>query len=111
MQYDFNLDNSIQLPGSHGDELVRDMFTDVQVCNCAIVIGPELTIPQTRTTFTCGEDGFVRAWKASGDESMSVDEDAEPSKKSKDKDRKEKRKEKKDKKKGGEKDKARYKPY
>ncbi|CAO2647403.1 Nn.00g083250.m01.CDS01 [Neocucurbitaria sp. VM-36] len=93
LQYDFNIEKSIQLPGAHGEDLVRDVFTDVH----------------TRTTFTCGEDGFIRAWKASGDESMDVDEGTEPEKKSKD--RKEKRKEKKDRKRGDEKEKGRFKPY
>ncbi|OAL45155.1 WD40 repeat-like protein [Pyrenochaeta sp. DS3sAY3a] len=94
LDYTFDLSKSIQLPGGHGEEVVRDMFTDVS----------------TRTTYTCGEDGFVRTWKVTGDEAMSIDDAAEPAKKKKDKDRKEKRKEKKDKK-SGEKEKARYKPY
>lgn len=92
LQYEFNAEKSTQLPGAHGEELVRDIFTDIH----------------TRTTFTCGEDGHIRAWKAAGDDSMDVDK-AEPKKSSKD--RKEKRKEKKDKKRGDDKEKARYKPY
>lgn len=66
---------------------------------------------QSQTTYTCGEDSYVRAWKLSEDEGMEIDDDAaEPSKK-KSKDRKEKRKEKKDKRKGDEKDTTRFKPY
>jgi hypothetical protein len=65
-------------------------------------------VPQTRTTYTCGEDGFIRAWKMPSEETMEVDADSvEP--KSKSKDRKEKRKDKKkDKRKGEE---ARFTPY
>jgi hypothetical protein len=62
-----------------------------------------LTRIQTHTTYTCGEDGQIRAWKGQAEETMDVDDSAEPAKK---KDRKEKRKEKKDKK-----DKERFKPY
>ncbi|RAR16102.1 WD40 repeat-like protein [Stemphylium lycopersici] len=82
LDYTFDLGNSISLPGAHGEEIVRDLFTDIQ----------------THTTYTCGEDGQVRAWKSAGEASMEVDEAAGSSKK--------KRKEKKDKK-----EKERYKPY
>lgn len=93
LEYDFNLEKRVQLPGAHGEEIVRDIFTDIH----------------TRTTFTCGEDGFIRAWKASGGESMDVDDEVETKKSSKD--RKEKRKDKKEKKRADDKEKTRYKPY
>ncbi|KAJ4330750.1 hypothetical protein N0V87_009730 [Didymella glomerata] len=91
LQYDYDLSKSVKLPGAHGEEIVRDLFTDTHA----------------QTTYTVGEDGQVRAWKteASADETMDVDESADAKKKEK-KDRKEKRKEKKDKK-----DKKRYEPY
>ncbi|CBY01526.1 hypothetical protein LEMA_P003130.1 [Plenodomus lingam JN3] len=91
LDYSFNLQGKMQLPNAHGEEIVRDLFTDTH----------------THTTYTCGEDGSVRAWKASEDEDMEVaDDETEPTRKAKDKDRKEKRKEKKK-----EKEKARFKPY
>jgi hypothetical protein len=62
---------------------------------------------QTQTTYTCGEDGHVRAWKMSSTESMDVDEESARAAK---KDRKEKRKEKKARK-GEDEKKVRYKPY
>ncbi|KAF2023560.1 WD40 repeat-like protein [Setomelanomma holmii] len=96
LQYDYDPGKSIQLPGGHGEEIVRDLFTDVH----------------TRTTYTCGEDGHIRAWKLSSttEETMDIDEPPSPTKKkSKDKDRKERRKEKKEKRRGE--DQARYKPY
>ncbi|KAF3045913.1 hypothetical protein E8E12_006585 [Didymella heteroderae] len=91
LQYEYDLSKSVRLPGAHGEEVVRDLFTDTH----------------TQTTYTVGEDGQVRAWKteASADETMDIDESADAKKKEK-KDRKEKRKEKKDKK-----DKKRYEPY
>ncbi|EAT81657.2 hypothetical protein SNOG_11158 [Parastagonospora nodorum SN15] len=90
LDYAFDLGKSIQLPGAHGEEIVRDMFTDIH----------------TRTTYTCGEDSHIRAWKLAEDESMDVDEEAEPKKRSSEK--KEKRRDRKEKKKDGEK---RFKPY
>ncbi|KAL7776047.1 hypothetical protein CFE70_006460 [Pyrenophora teres f. teres 0-1] len=51
---DYSLDaaSGIQMDGAHGEEIVRDFFTDVHV------------------TYTVGEDGMIRAWKnrAAGDE-------------------------------------------
>lgn len=64
--------------------------------------------PQTRTTYTVGEDSHIRAWKLADEDSMEVDDEDEAESKKK---RKEKKKEKKEKRKGEEKDKARYKPY
>jgi hypothetical protein len=88
------------------------MFTDIHVSQATYWYGTSTNITQTRTTYTCGEDGHIRAWKLEEEESMDVDEEEEPAaKKSKDKDRKDKRKEKKEKRRGDEKEKARYKPY
>ncbi|KAE8829494.1 hypothetical protein HRS9122_09309 [Pyrenophora teres f. teres] len=53
---DYSLDaaSGIQMDGAHGEEIVRDFFTDVH----------------TQVTYTVGEDGMIRAWKnrAAGDE-------------------------------------------
>ncbi|KAF2125397.1 WD40 repeat-like protein [Dothidotthia symphoricarpi CBS 119687] len=92
LDYQYNLDQSTRFPGAHGEEIVRDLYTDVH----------------TQITYTCGEDGHIRAWKSSDTDSMDIDASAESSKKSKD--RKEKRKDKKEKRKGDEK-KIRYNPY
>ncbi|KAF1928261.1 WD40 repeat-like protein [Didymella exigua CBS 183.55] len=91
LQYGYDLTKSVRLPGAHGEEVVRDLFTDTH----------------TQATYTVGEDGQVRAWKTeiSADETMDIDEGAGPKKKEK-KDRKEKRRDKKDKR-----DKKRFEPY
>jgi hypothetical protein len=31
LSYEYNLNKSIQLPGAHGEEIVRDLFTDLEV--------------------------------------------------------------------------------
>ncbi|OSS46674.1 hypothetical protein B5807_09058 [Epicoccum nigrum] len=91
LQYDFDISKSVRFAGAHGDEIVRDLFTDTH----------------TQTTYTVGEDSQVRAWKTEAfvDETMDVDEEADAKKKEK-KERKERRKEKKEKK-----EKKRYEPY
>ncbi|KAL2863727.1 WD repeat protein [Aspergillus lucknowensis] len=43
----FDEQNSWRLPGGHGEEVVRSVYID----------------EQTQSVFSCGEDGFVRAWK------------------------------------------------
>ncbi|KAF2113829.1 WD40-repeat-containing domain protein [Lophiotrema nucula] len=96
LDYEFHADKSVRLTGAHGEEVVRDVFTDVHA----------------HTTYTCGEDGFIRAWKFADEEGMDIDEDAESMPKIKY--RKEKGTEKKAKRRleGGEDGKkARYKPY
>lgn len=81
LDYAFDLANATSLAGAHGEEIVRDLFTDVH----------------THTTYTCGEDGQIRAWKISDSADVHEGDGAASVKK--------KRKEKKDK------DKARFKPY
>ncbi|PWY80497.1 WD40 repeat-like protein [Aspergillus heteromorphus CBS 117.55] len=76
----FDQENLWRLPGAHGEEVVRSVYLD----------------GQSHTVFTCGEDGFVRAWKPEGTGQ------ADPQSKG---DVKVPRKDKKDKEKG------RYKPY
>ncbi|OGM50009.1 WD domain protein [Aspergillus bombycis] len=56
--WQFNQENLWRLPGAHGEEVVRSIYLD----------------EQSQSVFTCGEDGFVRAWKpesgdAQGDDS------------------------------------------
>ncbi|KAF3398435.1 putative WD repeat-containing protein [Penicillium rolfsii] len=52
----FDQDNLWRLPGAHGEEVVRSVYLD----------------EQSQSVFTCGEDGFVRAWKPveGGDEEV-----------------------------------------
>ncbi|KAF2730244.1 WD40 repeat-like protein [Polyplosphaeria fusca] len=97
LQWEFDLEKSVRLVGAHGEELVRDVFTDVH----------------GHTTYTCGEDGCIRAWKLPGEEGMDVDEEDAEAAPKKIKDKKEGRKEKKEKKRleEGEGKKGRYKPY
>jgi hypothetical protein len=96
LEYECDLGRVARLQGAHREEVVRDVFTDVHA----------------HTTYTCGEDGFVRAWKFE-DGGMDVDEEMEVEQKTvkekKESSRKEKRKEKKEKRKGegGE----RFRPY
>ena len=112
LEYNYDLTKSIRLPGAHGEEIVRDVFTDTHVGSSLVRSSSFLlTKAKTQMTYTVGEDGHVRAWKTNTpastavDETMEIDEGADAKKKEK-KDRKEKRKEKKDKK-----DKKRYEPY
>ncbi|KKA24237.1 WD domain protein [Rasamsonia emersonii CBS 393.64] len=46
-KWQFDHSNIWRLPGAHGEEVVRTVYLD----------------EQSRTIFTGGEDGFVRAWK------------------------------------------------
>ncbi|KAL4871237.1 hypothetical protein BDV12DRAFT_32675 [Aspergillus spectabilis] len=56
----FNEQNIWRLPGGHGEEVVRSVYVD----------------EQNQSVFTCGEDGFVRAWRPEveqdGDNSMEM---------------------------------------
>lgn len=103
MDYAFDLANATSLAGAHGEEIVRDLFTDVHVSAVPPLSLLQLHImsltpnSQTHTTYTCGEDGQIRAWKISDSADVHEGDGAASVKK--------KRKEKKDK------DKARFKPY
>lgn len=72
-QYGFG--QTIDLPGAHGEEVVRDV-----------------KFAQQTTVLTCGEDGHVRAWHiSSADEAttgMEIDEAPKSSKKKSRKDKK-----------------------
>ncbi|PGH35339.1 hypothetical protein GX50_01803 [[Emmonsia] crescens] len=46
-KFDLDLANTWRVPGAHGEELVRSVFLD----------------DNSKTIFTCGEDGHVRSWK------------------------------------------------
>ncbi|OCL02231.1 WD40 repeat-like protein [Glonium stellatum] len=56
LNWTYDLSKSLRLPGGHGEEIIRDVVSDVH----------------NNTTFTCGEDGQVRAWKFGGAEEMDV---------------------------------------
>ncbi|OJJ69699.1 hypothetical protein ASPBRDRAFT_198343 [Aspergillus brasiliensis CBS 101740] len=47
----FDQENLWRLPGAHGEEVVRSVYLD----------------EKSQSVFTCGEDGYVRAWKPEGD--------------------------------------------
>ncbi|KAI5299340.1 hypothetical protein KEM55_002275 [Ascosphaera atra] len=47
----FDEKNVIRLPGAHGDEVVRDVYVDVEA----------------QSVITCGEDGYVRTWRFSNE--------------------------------------------
>ncbi|KAK3201084.1 hypothetical protein GRF29_213g1001747 [Pseudopithomyces chartarum] len=96
LEYVCNPQQPIHLPGAHGEEIVRDLLTDVH----------------TQTTYTCGEDGFVRAWKMPSSGDMDVDGGTSEGK-TKSKDKKEKRKDKKKEKRKGDEEskKGRFAPY
>lgn len=116
LDYSFSTQASIQLPGAHGEDIVRHVFTQVQVSGVITthILPPHAVFVfltprryQTHTTYTCGEDGQVRAWKSEEEEGVvGMDVDEGTTEKEKDS-RKKKRKEKKEK----EKEKARFKPY
>ncbi|ORY19200.1 WD40-repeat-containing domain protein [Clohesyomyces aquaticus] len=98
LQYEFDVEKSIRLPGGHGEEIVRDVFTDVH----------------SHTTYTCGEDGRLVAWKlsdADDNDVMAIDEPKPKKHKRKDKKDKDRDKKRKMIEEGGGKEKARYKPY
>ncbi|KAF2204432.1 WD40 repeat-like protein [Delitschia confertaspora ATCC 74209] len=90
LQYQPEIKERIQFPGAHGEEIIRDIFTDVH----------------SKTTYTCGEDGFIRAWRSANAGDAMVTEETSMKKHSS---------KKKEKRKGDSTDaggkKARYKPY
>lgn len=115
LEYVCNPQQPIHLPGAHGEEIVRDLLTDVHVSphhRIHSMTQHDVNNTQTQTTYTCGEDGFVRAWKMPSSGNMDVD-DGTSEGKTKSKDKKEKRKDKKkDKRKGDEESKkGRFAPY
>ncbi|KAF1363599.1 WD40 repeat-like protein [Lizonia empirigonia] len=67
LDYGYNLTNSIRLPGAHGEEIVRDLFTDTH----------------TQTTYTVGEDGYIRAWKTEATTAETMDRKERKEKKEK----------------------------
>ncbi|KAL1635839.1 hypothetical protein SLS56_001534 [Neofusicoccum ribis] len=100
LNYSCTLEDCLRLPGSHGEEIVRDVFID----------------PQSSTIFTCGEDGKVRSWSAEGFGGQEqVEQQANATATSVDsaeeKHPKEKKHKDKHKKKDKDKSKDRYKPY
>ncbi|KAL2370794.1 hypothetical protein RJ035_001439 [Blastomyces gilchristii] len=62
-KFDFDLANTWRLPGAHGEELVRSVFLD----------------NNSKSIFTCGEDGHVRSWKLDeGDQQQGEDFPSKP---------------------------------
>lgn len=64
--WQFDQENLWRLPGAHGEEVVRSVYLDEQVCSIAISFWlSQLAnlVLQNQTVFTGGEDGLVRAWK------------------------------------------------
>lgn len=62
--WQFDKDQLWRLPGAHGDEVVRSVYVDEQVsCPDSQRTSIGLMALQSTSVFTCGEDGFVRAWK------------------------------------------------
>lgn len=55
LQYEFNAEKSTQLPGAHGEELVRDIFTDIHVSNRLISSSMELT--------SCTDQNNIYMWR------------------------------------------------
>ncbi|OJI96985.1 hypothetical protein ASPVEDRAFT_78730 [Aspergillus versicolor CBS 583.65] len=53
----FDEQNLWRLPGGHGEEVVRSVYVD----------------GQNQSVFTCGEDGFVRAWKPEAEQDVEGD--------------------------------------
>ncbi|OCK82171.1 WD40 repeat-like protein [Lepidopterella palustris CBS 459.81] len=56
LNWRYDLSGSIRLPGGHGEEIVRDIYSD----------------GHSHTTFTCGEDGYLRAWKFADTDAMEI---------------------------------------
>ncbi|KEY79300.1 hypothetical protein WD repeat protein [Aspergillus fumigatus] len=78
----FDQANLWRLPGAHGEEVVRSIYVDEQVCllySC-FKINPDSPFLQGHSVFTGGEDGFVRAWKpVDEDETQGEYSSAKPS--------------------------------
>ncbi|KAF2816429.1 WD40 repeat-like protein [Mytilinidion resinicola] len=92
LNWAYDVGERVRLPGGHGEEIVRDVYSDAP----------------SRTTYTGGEDGSVRAWKLADADEMDVSEgDGLQSKKAK----KEKNRDKEERRKHKEKKKERFKPY
>jgi len=43
LQYSYDVENSIRLPGAHGEEIVRDMYTDIHASLFLEPFMPRLT--------------------------------------------------------------------
>lgn len=54
-----NVNAVTRLPGAHGEDIVRDIYIEGD------------------TTFTCGEDGIVRAWRPAEEVAVKEERDAE----------------------------------
>ncbi|PGH28157.1 hypothetical protein AJ80_00047 [Polytolypa hystricis UAMH7299] len=59
-KFHFDQSNIWRLPGAHGQEVVRSVYLD----------------DQSKSIFTCGEDGYVRLWKLDGDDENAAQADS-----------------------------------
>jgi hypothetical protein len=78
----FDQANLWRLPGAHGEEVVRSIYVDEQVCifYSRFYINSDSPFLQSHSVFTGGEDGFVRAWKPMDeDETQAESSPAKPS--------------------------------
>ncbi|GAB1203246.1 hypothetical protein APSETT445_001874 [Aspergillus pseudonomiae] len=69
--WQFDQENLWRLPGAHGEEVVRSIYLD----------------EQSQSVFTCGEDGFVRAWKPDSGEAQGDDSSNKTARPKKNKDK------------------------
>lgn len=81
-KWDFDYTNVWRLPDAHGEEIVRAVYLDEQVHPYLILdVNWALTnfmLPQkSRTVFTGGEDGIIRAWRPNGPENIHQDDEME----------------------------------
>jgi WD40 repeat protein len=53
-----DLENSIHLTGGHGEEIIRDFYVD----------------SESKTIFTCGEDGAIKQWRDNDIEDVEMEE-------------------------------------
>ncbi|KAF5857685.1 hypothetical protein ETB97_005442 [Aspergillus alliaceus] len=69
--WQFDQQNLWRLPGAHGEEVVRSVYLD----------------EQSQSVFTCGEDGFVRAWKPESGEEQADESSSKTARPKKNKDK------------------------
>ncbi len=58
LQYTLDLGKSIQLPGAHGEEIVRDLFTDVHVSPPPLLLPLSSNQPITSLTYSSPLDKY-----------------------------------------------------
>jgi hypothetical protein len=71
LDYAYDLSKAIQFPGAHGEEIVRDLFTDVHVSHASFITWPLMTLlrheQHTRAAktgiFALGSYPRTRVWR------------------------------------------------